>query len=549
MLRAKKHDRTLVGESRMQKQDYIHQIELKLIKRQIDRRQFMRGVLATGMTASAATILADRAHAATPKRGGVLRAGLGHGATTDTLDPGLFAAGFIIPVCIAMNGYLTTMDANSEVQPLMVESWEASPDAKKWSFKIRSGIEFHNGKTVTTEDIITSINHHRGEGNTSAAAPLVASVTDIRADGDDMVIFELDAGNADFPAVLTDYHIPIQPAVDGKMDWKSGIGCGAYRLENLQPGVSAKLKRFENHWNDDEGFVDEWEALVLLDTNARMTAVLTGDVDLADKVDVKTAGRLTGAPGLTVHNIAGNQHYTFAMNTKMDPYGDNNVRQALKYGINREELVEKILFGYGSVGNDHPIGRGQRFFNSELEQKSFDPDKAKFFLKEAGLSSLDVELSASDAAFAGAIDAGLLVQNSCAQAGINVTVSREPNDGYWSDVWMKKGWVASYWGGRPVEDLMFTLAFKSGVSWNESYWSNERFDALLAEARAELDEEKRREMYWEMQDLVANDGGVAIPMFASYVFATRDAVGTPEVIGSNLDVDGASFMTRWWKAS
>ena len=114
---------------------------------------------------------------------------------------------------------------------------------------------------------------------------------------------------------------------------------------------------------------------------------------------------------------------------------------------------------------------------------------------------------------------------------------------------MKKGWSASYWAGRPVEDLMFSLAFKSGVSWNESLWSNDRFDALLLEARAELDEAKRREMYWEMQDIVANQGGVAIPMFASYVFATRPSVGTPEVMGSNLDLDGSSFMQRWWKAA
>ncbi|SLN56114.1 Periplasmic dipeptide transport protein precursor [Roseovarius albus] len=532
----------------MKKQDYIQQMEVKLAMRQIDRRQFMRGVLATGLTVTAATTLADRAAAATAQRGGSLRAGLGHGATTDTLDPGQFEAGFMIPIGIAINGYLTTMDPTSAVQPSMAESWEASPDAKVWTFKMRQGIEFHNGKTVTTDDVITSINHHRGEGTTSVAAPLLASVTDIQADGDN-IVFILDNGNADFPAVLSDYHIPVQPAVDGKMDWKSGVGCGPYRLEHLEPGVSAQLKRYENHWNDLEGFVDEWEILALLDTNARMTAVLTGDVDVADKVDVKTAGRLAGAPGLTLHNIAGNQHYTFAMDTRNGPYNDNNVRQALKYGINREELVEKILFGYGSIGNDHPIGTGQRYYNTELEQKVYDPDKAKYYLKEAGLDSLDVELSASDAAFSGAIDAGLLIQNSCAGAGINVKVTREPNDGYWSDVWMKKGWVASYWGGRPIEDLMFTLAFKSGVSWNESYWGNERFDALLIEARAELDDNKRREMYWEMQDLVANDGGVAIPMFASYVFATRDGVGTPEVLGSNLDVDGQAFLSRWWATS
>ncbi len=530
----------------MEKQAYLKTLEARLMARDIGRRQFMRGVMATGLSVSAATMLADRAHAATPQRGGSLRAGVGHGATTDTLDPGLFSA-MMIPVGIAMNGYLTVISPDSQIQPSLAESYEASPDAKTWTFKLRPNVEFHDGRPVTTEDVIASINHHRTEDSTSAAAPLLADITEMQADGD-TVVFTLASGNADFPAILADYHIPVQPAVDGKMDWRSGIGCGPYKLVNYQPGITAKLSRFENHWNDNEAFVEDWEILTLLDTNARMTALMTGDVDVVDKVDVKTAGRLAQARGLAVHDIPGTQHYSFAMNTKMDPYGDNHVRQALKWGIDREELVEKILFGYGEVGNDHPIGSNQRFFNTELEQKHFDPERARFHLKEAGLPSLDVDLSAADTAFSGALDSAVLIQNSCAKAGINVNVVREPNDGYWSNVWMKKGWVASYWAGRPVEDLMFTLAFKSGAAWNESYWSDERFEKLLVEARAELDEAKRREMYWEMQDIVANNAGVAIPMFASFLFATRSSVGTPDVIGSNLDLDGGSFMRRWWKA-
>lgn len=102
--------------------------------------------------------------------------------------------------------------------------------------------------------------------------------------------------------------------------------------------------------------------------------------------------------------------------------------------------------------------------------------------------------------------------------------------------------------GRPVEDLIFSLVFKSGVDWNESFWSHERFDNLLAEARAELDGEKRRAMYYEMQDIVANQGGVAIPMFANYIYASRNTVGTPQKLAANLDMDGAKFMERWWKA-
>ena len=88
--------------------------------------------------------------------------------------------------------------------------------------------------------------------------------------------------------------------------------------------------------------------------------------------------------------MSGNAHYTIPMDTRKAPFDDNNVRQALKYAINREEMVEKILFGYGSVGNDIPIGPGQLYYNTELEQKTYDPDKAKWHLKEAGMDSLSV---------------------------------------------------------------------------------------------------------------------------------------------------------------
>jgi peptide/nickel transport system substrate-binding protein len=532
----------------MDKFQYLRQLEQRLQTRQLDRRQFMRGVLATGMTVTAATMLADRVEAATPKRGGQLAAGIGHGSTTEKLDPGQISAGFLIPLSLGMNGFLTVIDANSTVQSSIAQSWEASPDASVWTFELRDGVEFHNGRSVTAEDVIASINYHRGEGTTSTGAPLLAGVKALRADGPRTVVFELEGGNADFPAILSDYRFAILPAEGDSIDWQSGIGCGAYQLKDFQPGVSADLVRHANHWNDAAGYVDEWKLFVLLDATTRIAALTAGTVDVADKIDPKTAKFITRNPAINLHSVAGTQHYSFPMLTNAAPFKDNNVRQAVKWGIDRQELVDKILLGYGEVGNDHPIGSGQRYFNSALEQKSFDPDKAKFYLKQAGLSSLDVELSSSDAAFAGAVDAATLISNSQAKCGINVSVKREPNDGYWSEVWTKKPWCASYWAGRPVEDLMFSLAFQSGVAWNESFWSHETFDKILVEARAELDTDKRREMYGELQDIVANQGGVAIPMFASYVFGTRPTVGTPEKFGSNLDLDGSSFMERWWKA-
>lgn len=522
------------------------ELKRKLQQGTISRRQFMQNTIAAGVTLSAATSFADRVEAATPKKGGTMRVGVGHGATSDILDPGIYENNFVISTSYAMNGFLTQVGVDGSLEPSVADSWEGSADASTWTFKIRKGVEFHNGKTVTADDVIASINHHRGEGSTSVAGPLLSAVTDVRADGTDTVVVELEAGNADFPFVLTDYHIPVQPAKDGKMDWQARVGCGAYSLQDWQPGIRAEFHRNTNHWTDEVGHVDVFELLALLDTNARTSALVSGDVDAIDKVDFKTAGLLGSRPGINIHSVTGTQHYTFPMRTDRGPYDNADVRRALKHIFKREELVEKILFGYGEVGNDHPIGSGQRYFNKDLPQTPYDPDKAKFFLKRAGVDSLALDLSAADAAFAGAVDAAVLIQNSAKAAGIDINVVREPNDGYWGEVWMNKDWCACYWGGRPIEDMMFSTAYETGAAWNDSFWSNERFDMLLREARAELDDNKRREMYYEMQAIVNDDGGVAVPMYAAYVFATKDNIGHGDQFASNWDMDGSRYMERWW---
>jgi len=506
-----------------------------------------RGFMATTAGAALAASMPLRAQAA-PSRGGHLRAAIGHGQTTDTLNPATYENSFTTSMSFAIHGRLTEVAADGSLQPEVAESWEASADASVWRFKLRPGVTFHSGKDVTVEDVVASINHHRGEDSTSAAGPIVAPIQDIGTEGTDTIVFTLDGGNADFPFILSDYHLVICKATDDGIDWRSGDGCGSYVLTDFSPGVSFSVERNENHWRDDVAWFDSVETLAIVDQNARTSALVSGDVDMADRLDLKTVNLLARNPDIQINSVAGTQHYTFAMDTREAPYNDNNVRLALKYAINREELVEKILFGYGSVGNDHPIGQGQRFYNADLEQKSFDPDKARHYLKKAGLDSLEVKLSAADAAFVGAVDAAVLYQSAAAQAGITLTPSREPNDGYWSDVWMKEDFAAVYWSGRSVEDQMFSTAYQCGAAWNDSFWCNDRFEELMVNARSELDEAKRREMYHDMQAIVSNQGGVLIPMFANYVFGNSTKVAHSDVMGSNWDVDGQRWIERWWMA-
>lgn len=511
-------------------------------KRGVSRRGVLQGATALG-TAAVISPLTGGSASAAPKKGGTLRVAMAHGATSDTLDPGSWNNAYVQVFATARHGYLTEVAADGSLVGEVAESWE-SPDAKVWTFKIRPGITFHSGKDVTPEDVIASINFHRGDESTSAAKPFVDPISDMKADGGNVII-TLEGANADFPFVASDYHLPIMPAVGDKIDPSSTDGCGAYVAKAYEPGVRASMERNPNYWKTDRAHFDGIELLTILDPAARQSALRTGDVDVIDQVDLKTVHLFDRLPNVKVLATTGTQHYTFAMDTRAAPFNDNNVRLALKHAIDRQELVDKILFGYGEIGNDHPIGKSNRY-HADLEQNSYDPDKAKHYLKQAGLDNLEVSLSAADAAFSGAVDAALLYSQKAVPSGITINVVREPNDGYWSDVWMKKPWSAVYWGGRPTEDWMFTTAYAAGAPWNDTFWENARFNELLVAARSELDDAKRGEMYGEMQNILRTDGGVIIPMFASYVMAHTDKVKTPDVVGANWTLDGFRAPERWW---
>jgi peptide/nickel transport system substrate-binding protein len=338
------------------------------------------------------------------------------------------------------------------------------------------------------------------------------------------------------------------PGIDGKIDTTSTDGCGGYIVESYEPGVQATLNRNPNYWKSDRAHFDQVVLLTILDAAARLNALMTGEVDTIDQVDPASISLLESRGVAKILSISGNAHYVFPMDARVAPFNDNNVRLALKYAVDRQELVDKILAGHGSVSNDNPIGPANRYFYADMEPKTYDPDKAKFHLKEAGMDTLEVTLSAANAAFSGAVDAAVLMSEKAAPAGITITVDRVPDDGYWDNVWMKKPFCASYWGGRPTEDQMFTTAYQGGAAWNESFWSNARFDELLLAARSELDETKRREMYHEMQMLVSFEGSTIIPMYNNYVMALANTVATPEKVSNNWNLDGFRSVERWWFA-
>jgi len=527
-------------------QDLINRIAEGARKGRISRRDFMNYSMAAGLTTAGDTSLWTKSAAAAPQRGGTFRLGIHDGNTGDTHDPGTYLTRTMIYLAHTHRSYLTMINGDGSLGPDLADSWEGAADASEWTFTINSNASFHSGRPVTANDVMASLNHHRGDDTTSAAKALLADVEEITTDGDHVVKVKLTGGNADFPWLMTDYHLAICPANDdGSIDWQSGDGSGPYKIDSGEFGVQFSLSRHDG-WHGEGAWFDKVEMITLNDPNARQTALVTGDVDAVSQVDLKTKALLARDPNINLFDIPSAGAITLPMLTDTAPFDNVDVRNALKLSIDRDEVIEKIMFGSATKGNDFHHSPAQPYWPDDIPQREYDPDQAKSLLKKAGAEGLTINLSTADSVTSGAVDMAVLYAEQAKAAGITINVVREPNDGYYSDVWLKKPWCLVSWGARPTPDVMYTLAYKDDAAWNESRWQNERFNELLLQAKAELDDTLRAEIYREMGMLARDDGGTVIPFFNNFVYGARANVGTPDQLAASWEADGARAASRWW---
>jgi len=483
----------------------------------LDRRAFIGRAAALGVTgAMANTLLATAARAQGPQRGGHLVIGLQGGESTNSLDPALALSQVPFSYLRTTGDTLVNISPEGEIVPRLAEEISASSDAKTWSFKIRSGVEFHNGQTLTAEDCAQTLRRHSDEESQSGALGIMRGLTGIRVDGD-VLVLETETPNADLPYLLADYHLVIQPN-GGFDDPSAGIFTGPYKWVGNEPGVRHVMEKFANHWDDSIGHYNSVEMLVINDATARNSALQSGQVQMINRVEPRVAGLLARAPGVSIQSTSGRGHYVFIMHCNTAPFDNNDLRLALKYAIDREDMLDKILRGYGSLGNDMPVNEAYPLFDDTIEQRTYDPDRARHHYERSGHDG-PVILRTSEVAFPGAVDAAQLFQESAARAGIPIEILREPGDGYWSEVWNVQPFSASYWGGRPVQDQMYSTAYLSTADWNDTRFFDERFDSLLLEARGELDLDRRKALYSEMGTIVRDEGGLICPMFNDFIDA------------------------------
>ncbi|MBV9220996.1 MAG: ABC transporter substrate-binding protein [Methylobacteriaceae bacterium] len=525
--------------------------ELDFLKQQhlrgrISRREFLGRAAALGASAALLSAMVSdiEAYAAeTPAKGGTLRLGLGGGSTTDSFEPASWTDSVMIDVGFAIFNALVENGPDNKPVPELAESFEAKPGAVEWIFNLRKGVHFHNGKEFDADDAIYSLNLHRGDKTKSGAAGPMKPVKDITKLGPNQIQVTLASADADFPYVLTDYHVMMVPK--DYADWGKPIGTGAFTSESFEPGVRVILKKNPNFWKADRGHLDAAQFTVINDATARINALVSGQVDTINRVDPKLVGLLQKAKGVEIVRAPGGWFPIISMMVDKTPFDNLELRTALKYALDRTQVLKTLFSGYGSLGNDHPIPKGDPYFNTQLPQTPHDPEKAAFHFKKAGLSSYSILCQASDAAFNGAVDMATLFQASAAKAGIKVDVKKEPADGFWDNVWLKAPCATSYWGGRPAATQMFSVAFQADAPWNETHWKNPKFEKLLGDAKAELDEAKRKDYIWALQAQLAQEGGALIPLFRDWLDGNSTKVGghTPH---SGFDMDNGRIAEKAW---
>jgi len=481
----------------------------------IDRRKLIAGASAlgvTGLLTSFPAVAQDK-----PKKGGTLRLGMGGGSASDSLDP--LAAADAVPFMIGYMLYNNLFEVadDGSVNGELVESWEVRPGAADWTLTLRKGVTFSSGKSLDADDVIYSLNLHRGDTK-SGAKVLLADVTEIKKISANQVQILMKNGNLDLPFNLCAPHILIVP--NGFTDWKNPNGTGAFTLDEFTPGVRATFKKKAgDYWKSNRGNFDRVEVTYVNDPTARVNALISNQVDAINRVPARMVKLLGGNKNVTISRSAGTgNRYGFAAQTDKGIYANKDLMMSLKFGIDRKKIVDNVFSGYASVGNDHTVGVKMKFYDKAQTLTSFDPDKAAFHFKKSGVTS-PIELMVSDGAFTESADCGQIFQEALAKAGIKLDLKRVSGDGYWDNVWMKAPFCATYWNNLPTVDIQLSRAFANGAanSWNETRFDNSQFNKLIAAARVEMDEKKRTQMYAECQSIVRQDSGLICFAVADYL--------------------------------
>jgi peptide/nickel transport system substrate-binding protein len=424
----------------------------------------------------------------------------------------------------------------------VAESWEFSADGLTWTFNLRQGIKFHDGKEMTSEDVKFTFDRLRDPEVGAATVALYSNITAIEAPDAYTVVFTLASPNPDFLKDLGDYHALIMDAAgtDFATQWN---GTGPFVLESYSPEDRIVFKRNSNYWlKDDDGnqlpYLDGMEFIFIPDSTAQVEALRGGQIDYLIYLPSEYVSVLE-SEGLVVHQSPSNTAYVLHMRSDRAPAEDNNVRQALKLATDTEAILQGAFEGLGTAGSGTPFGPVYGEFYLDEPTPARDVDKAKELLAEAGYADgLEIDIVCQDRSPVPAICT--IWKEQLAEAGVTVNINLVPTDVYYGadNLWLEADFAITDWGSRPYPQPYLDLAYTCEAQWNESHWCDEELDELAAQAAMELDPAKRAEQYHQIQSIFKERGPIILVFFINNLWgASTNLQGVTPTMGLGTALD------------
>jgi peptide/nickel transport system substrate-binding protein len=416
----------------------------------------------------------------------------------------------------------------------LATNWSASPDAIEWTFKLRENVKFHNGKSLSADDVVYSLNRILDPKEASPVRATISIIDKVEAVQPSSVKITLKSPFADLPILLTDYRIGIIPLDSGPNIKSTGIGTGPFKLEKFEPRGTSVIVANSDYWQGPPSLA-RIEIIGIADGQARLQALLGGQIDMLPGMTRQQRVLVDRSGKHKVQEVKSGNWRGIVFLTNVKPFDDVRVRKAIRLAVDRAALLNLAVGPDGGViGCDTPVAPKDVY---RLERTcKHDIDAAKRLLAEAGYPNgieFDLHVASLEAVWPTLAEA---FQQLAAPAGIRAKIVSVPNDGYWNQVWRKKEAVMTRWNDRPA-DAFLNEIYRSGAPWNESALQDPKFDALLDAARRELDFEKRKTLYQQAQEQLWETSGTLV------AYHVTDLIGVTSRV---KDLDAVeNFSIRW----
>ncbi len=448
------------------------------------------------------------------------------------LDPHLITA-FNSVVIVQGNIYeaLTMVAQDLSIQPALAQSWDVSDDGLTYTFKLQSGVLFHDGTTMDAQDVAASIRRVQNAEMASPYASRVAPITAIEIIDPLTVQFKLDKP---FAPILTSLAgiaiVPAEIEMDKEGLQQVPVGTGPFKFDEWQPNGFISLVKFDDYRQAGLPKLDGLRFNFVPEAATRLVGVTSGQYDLLPGIDPATALQLQSQPGVTVQETRDIAYSLLGMNVEREPFNDPRVRRAINMLLNRDEIVAGALFGAGVPGGPlSPALATWALDTSSFDCYNNDVEAAKALLAEAGLQ-MPVKISINVLPRQDIKDIAQVAQQQLEAGGFEVELLNQEIGAFVQD-WKNSNFdmFASVNGGQPDPDGYFYRTFYSTGSTNVFNYNNPEMDALLDQGRSETDTAARKVIYDQIQQDLACEGPISFIAYGDLYTAVNDSVQGYEI--------------------